>query len=242
LKRSSLLFLLPIAFSATAMGDVFQILPDRASQNPTDIIDWTQLGPSALFTGSTIPTPQLVTTFNGNLVLVGNINGGDFLRLDEGFGWTGNFDFGESLVATGNPNFGFGGGGPFAMEFATPIASFGFNIQADLYGPFTAGVEVFDPFFSSLGLFTFNGVSAGGENGSALFVGLTDLTAVNIGAIVISTDSGDPLWNNDFAINDPSFGTPEPASMVLIGTVMALGAMLFRRKLWKAPVQEVQAR
>jgi len=51
LKRSSLFFLLPIAFSAVAMADVFQILPDRASQNPTDIIDWTQLGPSAFFTG-----------------------------------------------------------------------------------------------------------------------------------------------------------------------------------------------
>lgn len=242
MNRSSLFFLLPIALSTVAMADVFQILPDRASQNPTDIIDWTQLGPSAVVTGSTLSTPQLVTTFNGNPVLVGNINGGDFLRLDEGFGWTGNFDYGESLVWTGNPSFGIGGGGPFAMELAIPVSSFGFNIQADHYGPFTAGVEVFDPLFNSLGLFTFNGFSDGAENGSALFIGLTDLTAVNIGAIVISTDSGDPLWNNDFAINDPSFGTPEPASMVLVGTVMALGAMLFRRKLWKAPVQEVQAR
>jgi len=183
----------------------------------------------------------VVTTFNGDLVLVGNTNGGDFLRLDEGFGWTGNFDFGESLIWTGNPNI-IGGGGPFAMEFATPIASFGFNIQADLLGPFTAGIEVFDPSFSSLGLFTFNGVSAGGENGSALFVGLNDLSGANIGAILISTNSGDPFWDNDFAINDPSFTTPEPASMVLIGTVVFLGAVLFRRKLWKAPGQAVQAR
>jgi hypothetical protein len=98
------LSLLLSVLSAIALADNFQILPDRASQNPTDIIDWTQLGPSTLVTGSTISSPQVVTTFNGNPVLVGNMNGGDFLRLDEGFGWLGNFDFGESLVWTGNPN------------------------------------------------------------------------------------------------------------------------------------------
>jgi len=228
--------LLPSVFSAFALADNFQILPDRATQNPTDIIDWNQLGPSAAFTNSTIPSPQLVTTFNGNPVLVGNINGGDFLRLDEGapgipLGWLGNFDFGETLVWTGNPNF-IGGGGPFGMVFAVPVSSFGFNIQADLYGPFTAGVEVFDPSFNPLSFFTFNGFSDQSVNGSALFAGVYDYSGSNIGAILISTDSGDPFWNNDFAINDPSFNndTPEPTSIALMATVVVFTAAMLRRR------------
>ena len=117
------------------------------------------------------------------------------------------------------------------MHFALPRSSFGFNIQADLFGPFTAGVEVFDPSFNPLSIFTFNGFSDTSENGSALFVGVYDYSGSNIGAILISTDSGDPPWNNDFAINDPSFtnDTPEPASTALMATALVFVAMLRHR-------------
>ena len=235
--RVKKILLIAIAFfslGALAKADNFTVFGSRAAQNPTDIIDWSQLGAA-----STTPlgTPQLVSTFEGNFALVGNTNGSDFLRVDEGNLWTGNFDYGETLVWTGNSNFGVGGLGPFAIELANPAGSVGFEIQADLYAPFTATVALFDPSLNPLGTFSFSGVSNNLENGSALFVGLGDTSGVNIGAIEVSTNSGsgNPQWANDFAIDDPSFTyttatTPEPGSILLFGSGLLGLAGVLRRK------------
>ena len=230
------ILLIAIAFfslGAVANADTFGVFGSRAAQNPTDILDWSQLGPAFTQLG----TPQLVSTFEGNPALVGNINGSDFLRVDEGNGWVGNFDYGESLVWTGNSNFGVGGLGPFAIVLGNPVGSFGFTIQADLYGPFTATVEALDVHGNPLFSYTASGVSNGLENGSALFIGLGDRTGVNIGVVEISTNSGsgNPAWANDFAIDDPSFtyttATPEPGSILLLGSgLLGMGGVL-RRKL-----------
>lgn len=239
MKRILLAVMVSCAFGVLTKADSFQILSSRAAQNPTDIIDWTQLG----LAGTVLSTPALVTTFNGNPVLVGNINGSDFLRMDESCNpviWCGNFDYGESLLWTGNSNFGIGGLGPFAMVFLNPVASFGFAIQADLIFdvnqvpvPFVAGVEVFDSSLNPLTFATFNGVGSMAEDGSALFVGMLDTTAVNIGAILIGTDSGSlyPTFANDFAIDDPSFTGPEPSSIILLGSSLVFIAWGARRKL-----------
>ncbi len=88
--------------------------------------------------------------------------------MQEGFAWGGNFDYGESLLWTGNSNFGIGGLGPMSMVFEAPVGSVGFSIMADFYGPFTAYLTAFDvggnPVFSYTNT---NGVSNGNENGSA---------------------------------------------------------------------------
>jgi hypothetical protein len=212
------ILLLPIMLGAgiLAQADVLVPIPDRATQNPTDIIDWTQLGVD----GTDLTTPQLVSTFAGNLALVGNFFGGDFLRVDNSFSWPGNFDYGEPLVWTA-------GAGPFVLEFANPVTSFGFNIQAALYGAFNATVDVFDSSLNFSGSLTLPGISTGNPDGSALFLGLNDLSGPNIGAIVISTDS------NDFAINDPSFtyspaAIPEPASTAMVGAALVAAGLLGR--------------
>lgn len=220
MRKILLIGLAALSLSSIARADGFTVISSRAQQNPSDIIDWSQLGSDP----SVFLTPQLVTTFSGNSALVGNTIGTNFLRVDEGSSWTGNFDFGETLVWTGPGASAGAGPGPFAIELANPVGSFGFSIQTDESGPFSVTVQVYDSSLNALFSQTFNGgVSNNLENGSALFVGLGDTTAVNIGAIVISTSSADASFANDFAIDDPSFTyatspVPEPASILLLGS------------------------
>ena len=240
MKKALLLLAIAVLCLGTfASADNLVKLSTRTSTNPTDIFDWTQLGPDFLISGQILSTPQLVFSSGGtNAALVGNTNGGGFLRVDSGISWSGNFDFGESLVWTGNANFGIGGGGPFAIELANPVSTFGFGIQADLFGPFNVQVQVFNPSLNPIGTLDFSGNSFLSFAGDNLFVGIGDRSGVNIGAVIISTVSVNDktgTFTNDFAIDDPSFGygsvTPEPSSLTLLGSGLLGMAAVVRRKL-----------
>ena len=235
MKRTLLLLSIAVLCLGTFASADTYITSGCRCNFTTDIIDWGQLGAP----GNLVNTPALAYSLGGtNAALVGDTNGGQFLTMQEGVTWLGNFDYGENLVWTGNPNIvgGVGGGGPFAIQLANPVGGIGFGIQADLYGAFTAYVSIYDKTGTYQTTLTFSGVSSGFENGSNLFIGIQDTTAVNIGAIAIDTTSGGPPWDHDFALDAVSFNyatnlTPEPSSLVLLGSGLIGVAGLVRRKL-----------
>jgi PEP-CTERM motif len=234
-KKTLLLLTIAVLCLATfASADNFVQFTSRAQQNPSDIFDWGTIAPP----GTLVSTPQAVPSFSGsNAVLVGNIDSSPFFTMQEGSTWVGNFDFGENLIWTGNSNFGVGGLGPMAAVFFNPVGSVGFSIQADLVGPFTAALEAFDIHGNPLALLIANGESTQLENGSALFLGLGDKSGDNIASIEFTVASNaipGGLANNDFAIDALSIGngvTPEPSSLLLMGTGLLGMAGVVRRKL-----------
>lgn len=231
MKKILVVCLALLCMGTLAYADSFTVFTTRADQNPTDIIDWGQLGAPGTFVGS----PANVTSFGGLNATVA-IAGTTMIAVQQGTGtWNGNFDFGENLLWTGNPNLIPGTGpGPITINFASGVSSVGFAIQSDFFGVFSATLQV----YGSGGLLsTLNGTGDSNNfgNGSALFLGVGDLSGANITKIVIS--ESDQFATNDFAIDAVSFTTgggqtvPEPSSIALLGSGLLTMAGVLRRKL-----------
>jgi hypothetical protein len=182
-----------------------------------DSISWSQLG--AAYTTLTSPQPF---TSGGGLTGIVSSAGGQFMRLDQGNGWGGNF-------AAGTPLLWDAGVGPdITLTFTAGVFAVGAQIQADFFGPFTA--QVFGGGVL-LGTFTENGNSTNGSDNSAIFIGLqstsADITSIQF---TLTNATSSP---NDFAIGPVQLlsAIPELSTwgMMIVGFA-SVGFMAYRRK------------
>jgi PEP-CTERM motif len=213
-------FFISVMFAASlivsllpADGWALSFVATRGALGANDFVDWSVLGTDV----SDVINPFLTSSDVG-LGITGSLPAGDFLRVDEGSTWSGNFAPGDALLFTGfNP-------GPISLAFGSPIFGAGAQIQNNIYGEFRGIISAFDSSNALLGSFQLDGNSNGSGDNSAIFLGVRDTTA-RIRRIEFDIIPGEK-GGSDFAINRLDIVTstnqvPEPTSLLLLGAGLA---------------------
>ncbi len=211
----------------------FLFIPNRSALGANDFIDWGVLGPDP----SSVANP-FSRTSSGGINLVVSQAQGPFRRSDEGRSWLGNFGRGDHLLYTIDDSRL--SSGPITVNFGTVgITAGGLQIQSGgaIGSIFEARIEALDSFGNVLAIFTRVGVNTGGEDNSAIFLGIrSDNTRFQ--QLRIGMDSSPaPLGLGQFAVNRLDFDTraisviPEPSTLAMGGmaTVILLGYAWRRR-------------
>ena len=194
-----------------------------------DTVDWGQLGPS--FTLLTTPETwtSTSTAYSGEIGITGSTIGTQNMeRLDQSNGWSGNFTPGDHLVWNEG---GFQQTGiDIGVLFFSGVFGGGAQIQADFFGPFVATLTAFDTVGNVIGVVTMNGNSTSAADGSAIFIGFHNNLA-NVGFLnfnVVDAFGGDSLAIDTLTIYS-SASSPEPASLLLLGSGL-VGALAYGRR------------
>lgn len=222
--KRQLLFL-SLCFALAAGSSWASIVGSTSPGNVVDSVDWCQFG----CTGAQLATPQPWTSAGGQTGLVGLFDTAQgFYNLQQGTSWFGNFTSGMGLVYNGGA--GDFGNTPTDISVTFDEAQYGVGayIQADFYGPFAATITLYDASYQLLGSFSANGTSDGNP-GTALFIGASD--PINP-AWAAQFDVVDQFGNDDIAIGTVLMSTPEPESLLLMGSaLLGLAAFICRRSL-----------
>ena len=221
-----------------AKADSFTIVRTSVGFPQNDTVSWASLGAGLKVNdGSSVvsKTGFMTTTVTFGLnSTTGHAGESNCEAPGAGCTWNGNFAAMASLLTNLSPRNGHGQGA-IDLTFSQGIANVGFDIQPTDLGMFKYVVEALDG-STVLGTFFGEGMS-NLTTGSAVFFGLEDLTGaditgIKIGAYQCGHDS-DPICANGFAIGNLLVQdniTPEPASLLLLGSGFAILALL-RRKL-----------
>jgi hypothetical protein len=199
----------------------------RGSFGGDDTLQWGV----AADEGSAPASPFARTSAGGGITANASLPGNpNFLITVEGSISGGNFALGDVLLSTDTSN------GPISIAFSSPIAGVGMQMQRNVFGAFDGLINVYGAGNTLFGTITNNlGDSNGSVDNSAIFVGakssLTDIVRIEL---QVANSEGSA--NNQFIINFLSLqlGTPaeipEPATMGLVGTVLAVLAMKRRSR------------
>jgi hypothetical protein len=179
-RRYLLLVVIALTFMmvGTAWADTLKLVTSPSSQGANDSLNWSQQGAD----GKVLTASFSGKTALGSTVTVGLAGANSVISVvcaASPCSWTGTgFTTGHSLLWTSDAVNG--GNGPVTLAFAKGVTGLGAFIQADLPGPFTAKIQVFNG-ATSLGFFTL-----ASSTGTAAYIGVLDQTGPNITSAVVS--------------------------------------------------------
>jgi len=238
--RKGLMVVLALAAFAVSVGSVAEATPVTCRTglgclNGTDFFDWTtNYGPPF----SLIPNNSTATSTLGVQVTVNFAGGGDGERLDQTSSWAGNFTPGDELLRTVFERENLVG--PLNLNgFSQTLSGIGANIEGDAGGDFTALIQVFDSSRNLIDSFSENGTANSNGDGSAIFIGLSNVPGIAFVTFSVpSCSGGNQADCPDLVINQLDIVTgavapvaaPVPATLLLLSSGLITLGYLRRRR------------
>src|SRR5262245_1853345 len=210
------ILLVPLSLASTVHA-VPVAINSRAALGGNDSIDWGTLG----VTGTELANPFVAVSNGGISATVSQGGGLVFERLDQSAGWNGNFAPGAALIRI-NQDINNNETKTVSLQFSTPVAGAGAQVQTNSPGEFGMTLNVFDSDNNLLGSFNKFGLSTSAADNSAIFLGVRNDTA-NIDHVTYTVSTPHSLG---FALNQVDLVNGQLTAIPELGTILLLATSL----------------